>query len=328
MSAIFQWLGQPQAKQAFQWLGAPIALRGGQLYRGRVVFQPPVPAPCDTLIGALIPLLRNAIVDQPTVFFPADLIFFTEESALPADWPPGEYRSDGVAAGQCAVWFQARASSDTVIDEEQLGLALRAVPGVVGAKFWHEPGGGKTPGLPQPPCQPGQVFDADQQRCVNPEPAIPPGEVPVCADPELRWDPALGDCVPIVQCAADQVPWFTDPLAGDAKCVPRDCPPNSVRNPNTGDCSPCPAGSTFDPSRGDCAPQALPPPACPPGYAYDAATRLCNPPVTPGPTPPPATQPPATPSSTTPRKSSAGTVLAVLGLAGLVVVALARGGSA
>ncbi len=266
-----QWLGQ---------LGATVTLRGGELYRGRVAYQFPNCQDATTLSAVRQAILSMAKTPQ----FPVDMQVFTTESSLPADWPDDKKTSTAnLQSGECLIFWQGRASSDITVDDTIFTSALSLIPGtsffpfpVRSIDLWQQPPAGGAPGLPQPPCQPGQVFDPAQNRCVTaPQPTCPAG---------TSFNAEFGVCIPQVQaCGPGQIWWFyeafVDQAGGGGKCVPAECTGGMVRNPSTGDCI---------------APASIGPALCPEGFDYDEATELCierapaaPPPLTPPPTVPP-----------------------------------------
>ncbi len=287
-------------------LGAEVALRGGQLYRGRYAVTAPFGCgqiPVSAFRSAFLQAFATALGGAPT--FPADLVVFLDTGSLPAGWPD-DRKDFATNPGECPIWWQARASTDVTLDD----TAFSSVPGVRLVDYWEQPAGGLTPGIPQPPCQPGQVFDAAQNRCVAaPQPTCPPG---------TAFNTEFGVCVPQIQaCGPGQIWWFYEALVdqpgGGGKCVPETCPRGTERNPSTGEClAPTAVGT------------------CPPGFDYDEATELCietgaalPPPIPPGPMPPAPIPPTVTPgiAPAAPKPSSTGAF--VIGGLALAVVALA-----
>jgi len=291
----------------FQWLGAEVALRGGQLYRGRYAIASPFGCgqiPLSAFRSAFLQAFASALGGAPT--FPADLFVYTSASSLPDGWPD-DRKAFATSSGECPIWWEARASTDVVLDDTAF-----SIPGVRLVDYWEQPAGGLTPGIPQPPCQSGQVFDPAQNRCVTaPRPTCPAGTV---------WNEDFGVCIPeppAQGCGPGRIWWFyeafVDQPGGGGKCVPETCPGGTERNPSTGECvTPTAAGN------------------CPAGFDYDEATELCIerevpvPVPTPTPTPTPSPAPTPAPTAPTSKKSNAPIVVALAAAAAAALYALGR----
>jgi hypothetical protein len=104
--------------------------------------------------------------------FPADLVVYTSETSLPADWPSNKRSVSSRTAIQCVVWTEMRAALDGEIDPMAFTSALQALGGSL-VDFWDQTTGEVIIGEPLavPPSPP----------VTPPQTAPPPGPVPAPA---------------------------------------------------------------------------------------------------------------------------------------------------